>query len=64
MNMPQQINAMDPQRPEAQSHQQNGLWMQLPSTEQQQLARHWARLIQQIRQAHIQRDREARNHGT
>ncbi len=64
MSTLQQINAMDPQCPEAQSHQQSGLWMQLPIAEQQQLARHWARLIQQIRQAHIQRDKEARNHGT
>ena len=64
MSTPQQTEMMDLHRPEVQSHQQSGLWMQLPIAEQQQLARHWARLIQQIRQAHTQRDKEARNHGT
>jgi|GEM_PF-4602117 len=62
--MLQQNDAMVPQRPEAQSHQQNGLWMQLSIAEQQQLARYWARLIQQIRHAHTQRDMESKSHGT
>lgn len=64
MSMPPQIDAIEHQRPESQSDQQIRLWPQLPTAEQQQLARYWAQLIQRIRRAVNEKQVETSSHGT
>jgi hypothetical protein len=63
MSTPPQVEEMDRDSVETQNGQPIRLWTALPITEQRQLARHWARLIQQIRHTSPEEDTEASTYG-
>jgi hypothetical protein len=63
MSTPPPVEEMDRGDLETQNRQQIRLWTELPLTEQRQLARHWARLIQQIRHTSPEKDTEASTYG-
>jgi hypothetical protein len=64
MNTSPLVEELDREGLEIQSHQQIRLWPELRITEQRQLARHWARLIQQIRHTRSEKDTETNTHET